>query len=606
MHQQGRLAEALANYDQAVALDPGHVDALFRRGFALLELGQPQAAAESLSKVLAQTPNFAPAHNGLGLALATLGHHRAALASYDAAIGFDPGFASPYINRSIVLRDLGQLEAALASLDRAVALQPGNPNAHGNRGTVLTELKQPAAAVASFDQALRLNSSYPFVAGIRMLNKMQTCDWSAFDRELAELLARIERGEAASPSWPLLVLTDSAALQRKAAERWTAAKCPENPSLGPLAKYRRHDRIKLGYYSADFHRHATAYLIADLFEIHDRSKFELIAISFGPATGDDMQKRIVAGSDRFIDVRARGDRDIAALSREIEIDIAVDLKGFSAGSRFGIFAHRAAPIQVGYLGYPCTMGAPYIDYIIADDTIIPATSRPFYTEKVVTLPNSYQVNDRQRKIAERVFTRTELGLPEAGFVFCSFNNNFKITPVMFDVWMRILKAVDGSVIWLIEDNPAAAANLRREAQSRGVDAGRLVFAARIAPDEHLARQRSADLFLDTLPYNAHTTASDALWIGLPVVTCPGGSFTSRVAASLLCAMDMVELIVPTLEEYETLAVTLARDPSRLQDIKQKLDRNRLTSPLFDTELFARHIEAAYARMFEDHHARPAA
>ena len=602
LHQQGRPAEALACYDQAIGLDPGHADALFRRGYALFELSGFEAAADSFARTLARSPNFAPAHNGLGLALAMLGRPAAALESYNAAIRVEPNFASPYINRSIVLRDLGRLDDALASLNRAIVLAPDNANAHGNRGTVLTELKQPAAAVVSLDRALQLNPGLPFLAGIRMLNKMQICDWTAFDRELADLVVRLERGEPASPSWPLLGLTDSAQLQRKAAESWTAAKCPEIPALGPLAKYQRHDRIKLGYYSADFHRHATAYLIAELFERHDRAKFELIAFSFGPATGDDMQKRLMAACDRFIDVSARTDRDVAVMSRELEIDIAVDLKGFSVGNRVGIFAHRAAPIQVNYLGYPCTMGASYIDYIIADETIIPDAARQFYTEKVAALPNSYQVNDRQRKISDRVFTRAELELPDKGFVFCSFNNNYKITPEIFDVWMRILKAIPGSVLWLIEDNPAAAANLRREATRRNVDTGRLVFAGRIAPEDHLARQRAADLFLDTLPYNAHTTASDALWVGLPVVTFPGGSFTSRVAASLLRAIDMAELIVPTLEEYEALAVTLASDPTRLRGIKQKLERNRLSSPLFDTERFARNIEAAYTRMFDEHHA----
>lgn len=604
LHQQGRSAEALAYYDQALALDPGHADALFRRGCALYELGAVDAAADSFARTLALAPAFAPAHNGLGLALTVLGRPAAALESYNTAVRLEPNFASPYINRSIVLRDMGRLDDALASLNRAIVLAPDNANAHGNRGTVLTELKQPTAAVASLDRALQLNPGMPFLAGVRLLNKMQICDWSNFDRELADLCAKLARGEPASPTWPLLGLTDSAQLQRTAAESWTRAKCPENPSLGPLAKYPRHERIKLGYFSADFHRHATAYLIAELFERHDRAKFELFAFSFGPANGDDMQQRLKAACDHFIDESAQTDRDVAAYARAQEIDIAVDLKGFSVGNRIGIFAHRAAPIQVNYLGYPCTLGAPYIDYIIADEIIIPKAAEKFYTEKLVTLPNSYQVNDRQRKIAARSFTRAELGLPETGFVFCSFNNNYKITPNVFDVWMRLLTAVEGSVLWLLEDNPTAAVNLRREAARRNVDAGRLIFAGRIAPEEHLARQRSADLFLDTLPCNAHTTASDALWVGLPVLTCPGGSFTSRVAASLLHAVGLPEMIAPTLAEYETLALALARDSARLESLRQKLKRDRLSSPLFDSALFARHIEGAYTRMFEDYHARP--
>ena len=313
-----------------------------------------------------------------------------------------------------------------------------------------------------------------------------------------------------------------------------------------------------------------------------------------------MQKRLMAGCEKFIDVRTRSDRDVAALSREMEIDIAVDLKGYTEGYRAGIFAHRAAPIQASFLGYPSTMAAPYMDYIIADDVIIPPHLHQHYSEKVIALPHSYQVNDRKRVVADRVFTRRELGLPDDGFVFCSFNNNYKITPEMFDVWARILKAVAGSVFLLIEDSAKAADNLRREAVARGLAPERLVFVPRVAPEEHLARQRVADLFLDTFPCNAHTTASDALWVGLPVVTVPGEALASRVAASLLTAIETPELIAPDVHAYERLAVDLARDPARLAALKRKLHEKRLTAPLFDTELFTRNLEAAYMRMFETH------
>ncbi len=596
LHKQRRAAEAVAHYDEALRLDPRHLDATYLRGMALFELGHIEAAADALRAALALKPGYAPAHNGMGLVLYRFGQPVSALESYDAAVRNDPTFAATYVNRALVLRDLGRLEDSLADLDKAVALQPNNVNAHGNRGSVLTELKQPAAAVASLTRALELNPAFPFLPGIRLLNKMYICDWRDFDRELADLLAKVARGEPVTPTWPLIALSDAAAPQRTAAESWTAMKCPENPVLGAPARYPQHTRLKIGYYSADFHRHATAYLMAELFERHDRAKFEVIAFSFGPRTDDDMQQRIMAACDQFIDVTAHSDREIAALSREVKIDIAVDLKGFSVGNRVGIFAHRAAAVQVAYLGYPCTMGASYIDYLIADEVIIPEASRRFYTEKVVTLPNSYQVNDRQRKVADVEFPRAELNLPGEGFIFCCFNSTYKITPALFDVWMRILKAVDGSVLWLLDDNTTAVANLRREAQQRGVDATRLIFAPRMAPEDHLARQRAADLFLDTLPCNAHTTASDALWVGLPVLTCPGESFTSRVAASLVMAMDLPELVAPDLSAYETLAVTLAKDPARLEALRQKLIRNRATSPLFDTDLFARNLEAAYFEM----------
>ena len=315
-----------------------------------------------------------------------------------------------------------------------------------------------------------------------------------------------------------------------------------------------------------------------------------------------MRQRLKVAFDKFIDVRNMSDRDVALLARSLEIDIGIDLNGFTEGERTDIFAMRAAPIQVSYLGYPGTMGADYIDYLIADPTLISASHQPHYTEKIVYLPNSYQPNDRKRRISDKVFTRAEAGLPQEGFVFCCFNNNYKITPDIFESWMRILGRVGGSVLWLFEDNEIAARNLKKEASVRDIDPERLVFARHMALPEHLARHRLADLFLDTLPYNAHTTASDALWAGLPVLTQIGETFAGRVAASLLNAVRLPELITTTRDAYEELAVELATDPAKLAGIKQKLSDNRLTTPLFDTELFAKHIEAAYMQMYERYQA----
>ncbi len=572
---------------------------LFEEGVAAFKAGQFASAAEILARVAARAPGFAHAHNALGLARAGLRRTSEALASYEAAIRADPSFAPPYVNRATLLRDLGDLHAALANLDKAVALQPDEPAAHGNRGSLLTELGRPAEAIASFDRALALNPAYPYAAGLRLINKAYICDWNRIDEETAGLAEKIRRGEPVAPPWTLLALIDSPALHRQAAEAWEAAKFPEN-GLGPIVKPPRHPRIKVGYYCADFHRHPTGHLIAGLFERHHRSNFEIIAFSLRAVRDDDMHRRIVAAVDRFIDVRDRSERDIAALSRELEIDIAVDLNGLISNNRVGIFAQRAAPIQVNYLAYPGTMGAPYMDYILADKTVIPDPA--FYTERVVTLPDCYQVNDAAREVSDRRFTRAELGLPEAGFVFCCFNNNFKITPRMFDIWMRILRAVDGSVLWLIEDSAAAAANLRREATRRGIDPERLVFAPRMPQEDHLARQAAADLFLDTLPYNAHTTGSDALWVGLPLITCPGESFAARVGASLLSAMGLPELIAPTLADYEALAIGLAKDPGRLAQVRQKVALGRKSSPLFDLARFTASIEAAYRRMYDNFHA----
>ena len=341
--------------------------------------------------------------------------------------------------------------------------------------------------------------------------------------------------------------------------------------------------------------------MAELFELHDKSKFEIIAFSFGPNLNDEMRKRLTLAFDQLIDVRSKSDKDIAAISREMGVDLAIDLKGYTQHQRVGIFSYRAAPIQVNYLGYPGTMAAEYFDYIIADPTLIPVESQKHYCEKVAYLPNSYQVNDRQRIISEKVFTRQDLELPKNGFVFCCFNNNFKITPHTFDGWVRILKVVEGSVLWLLEDNATVGLNLRKEAQARGLDPNRLIFAKRMKLPEHLARHRLADLFLDTLPYNAHTTASDALWAGLPVLTCIGESFSSRVAASLLNAIDLPELIMSSQEQYEAMAFELATNPVKLKAIKDKLERNRQTAALFDTPRFTKNIEQAYIQMYERQH-----
>jgi len=395
----------------------------------------------------------------------------------------------------------------------------------------------------------------------------------------------------------LLSLLDDPALQKLAAQIYSDAKFPRSPTLGPIPRRGASDKIRIGYYSADFHRHATSHLMAELLEAHNAARFELYGFSFGPDQQDDMRQRISATFDKFVDVRGMSDRHVARLSRECGIDIAVDLKGYTQDARTGMFAEGCAPIQVQYLGYPGTMGADYMDYVVADRTVIPPDSQSDYMEKIVWLPHSYQANDSKRKISSRVFTRQEVGLPASGFVFCCLNNNYKILPETFDSWMRILVGVNGSVLWLLENNPLAAANLRKEAAARGMDAGRLIFAGRLPMDEHLARQRLADLFLDTLPCNAHTTASDALWAGLPVLTCMGKSFASRVAASLLNAVGLPGLITSSRKDYEALAIDLASHPAKLAGFRKALEDNRTAAPLFDGKLTARHLEAGYEAIY---------
>jgi predicted O-linked N-acetylglucosamine transferase (SPINDLY family) len=454
-------------------------------------------------------------------------------------------------------------------------------------------------SAADFGKAVELKPDCEFLLGRYLHARMCVADWAQFDQKVEELSFRIARFEKASPSFPVLSLIDSAALQKSAAQVWAQTWHPPSDALGSIPRRAGKRKIRLGYFSGDFHDHAVAFLTANLFECHDKSRFELFAFSFGPDRQDEMRMRLQVAFDRFIDVRAMSDVDVAALAREVEIDIAIDLTGFTQGSRCGIFAERSAPVQVNYLGYPGTMGADYFDYVIADETVIPEENRQHHTEKVAYLPNTYLVNDARREIPALRFRREELGLPQTGFVFCCFNNIYKILPGWFDRWMRLLKAIDGSVLWLAEGHPAAVSNLRREAQQRGVDPRRLIFASRLPSlADHLARYRLADLFIDTLPYNAHTTASDALWAGLPVLTCQGHSFVSRVAASLLKSVHLPELVARSPAEYEELAIELATNPRKLAAIRAKLDRERLNAPLFDTSLFTRHLEAAYSAMWD--------
>jgi len=361
----------------------------------------------------------------------------------------------------------------------------------------------------------------------------------------------------------------------------------------------RHDKIRIGYFSADFYSHPVAYLTAELFELHDRSRFEVLGFSYGKSSQDSVRLRLEQGFDRFIDVRQQSDQQIAELARTLEVDIAIDLCGHTQDTRSGLFAQSLAPVQAHYLGYAGTLGADFIDYLIADPIVIAEDHLDDYAERIVFLPDSFMVSDRQRYIDPHRFTRTEAGLPESGFVFCAFNNPNKITPEVYDVWMRILREIENSVLWLSVRNQWSMPNLRKEAEQRGVSGDRIIFTPFLAESGlHLARHRLADLFLDTFYYGAHTTANDALWAGLPVLTYMGDTFASRVGASLLSAIGLPELITYTQEEYQALAIALARDPERLQRIKNKLAVNRDTAPLFDTPRFTRHLEAAYIQMWQ--------
>jgi len=601
----GTLSFQMKNYEEAVQLltralelNPQFVAGYYNRGNALKELNLLDDALNSYDQAIAIKPDYAEAHNNRGIALLDLHRLEEAIVSFDRALLLNSNSAHAHNNRGNALKGLKRFEEAVLSYNQSIAIMPNNALAYNHRGTALQELKRFDQAIHSFETALSLNPDINYLLGSLLDAKMFICNWSDFDHHLGLLSQKINNHDKVSVPFPVLALVDSLAIQLLCSQTFAKEEYPLKGELGAIPRRARDNKIRIGYYSADYRSHAVAFLIAELFELHDQNRFELIAFSHGPDDKSAIRSRISQAFDQFIDVTKLSDQAIAQLSRQMDIDIAVDLGGYTTKSRTNIFAYRAAPIQVNYLGYPGTMGAPYMDYLVADRTLIPALSEPYYVEKIVYLPNTYQVNDRKRVISDKQFTRQELGLPEDAFVFCCFNNNYKITPETFSSWMRILKAVEGSVLWLFEDNRWASANLRKEAQKQGIDPKRLIFAPRMALPEHLARHRQADLFIDTLPYNAHTTASDALWAGLPVLTLIGQSFAARVAASLLNAIDLPELITHTREEYEALAIELASHPHKLATIKQKLAENRLTTPLFDAPLFTKHLEAAYTQMME--------
>jgi len=597
-----RFEEALISSDHAVALAPDDADVHYNRGNLLCAMKRHDDAIASLDTAIALNFSHASAHNNLGVALNKLGDSVAALSSLDRAVKLRPEFAEAHANRATALADMKRYDEALASYDHAIMLDPAFAKAHYGRGVALNEMKRFEEALDSYTRAFALAPGAQFLLGKLIHMKMTICDWQGLDQLKAELVERIGRGEPATPPFQPLAIVDSPNLHRTAAEIYAAATQPLTQTTSWIGRYPRRDKIRLGYFSADLHDHAVANLMAELFERHDTARFELTAFSFGPDKTDPMRRRIQAAFDRFWDVRDRTDKEIAFLARELEIDIAIDLNGYTGDERHRIFAWRAAPIQVNYLGYPGTMGASFIDYLIADRTLITPADRAYYSEKIVALPDTYQPTDTMRLIMEQNLSPVEAGLPEDSFIFCCFNNNYKITPDLFDRWMRILGQVEHAVLWLLEDNPRAAANLRAEAKKRGIAPERLVFAPRTNHSAHLARHRLADLFLDTLPYNAHTTASDALWMGLPVLTQRGASFASRVAASLLNAIELPELITGTPAEYEETAIGIARDPLRLRSIRRQLAHNRQSTPLFDVVRFTKAIEAAYSAMYERHHA----
>jgi predicted O-linked N-acetylglucosamine transferase (SPINDLY family) len=596
LESMGRLDDAISAHRSALEINPQFYIAHFNLGNVYKETGRLEDAVNSYRAALSIVPFFAQAHNNLGIVLVDLHRLDEAVSAYQKAINLEPENASAYYNLGLVFTEKGLLDNAIVNYQKALSINPKYANAYNNMGVTLQEQGKLDAAIAAYQRALEIKPAYA-IAEAQMLHQQQhICDFSIVEK-LSDASARLGvKTEAVSP-FLALSWDDNPRQHQLRAVNWAREKYKKPPLLLPARPKTRPKRLKIGYFSADFHNHAGMYLMAGMFEKHNREEFEIFAFSYGPNILDDMRNRISSSFDYFLNIEGKSTSEIVGLVKNKHLDIAIHRNGYTSNSRTDIFETRIAPIQISFLGYPGTLGTEFIDYIISDSVVIPAEQRHFYSEKVIYLPHSYQPNDDERLIAATRTTRSDLNLPEKSFVFCCFNNNYKISPAEFDIWMRILNKVDGSVLWLLRSNKWAEGNLRKEAVERGIDPSRLIFAPKLPHSEHLARHRHADLFIDTFNVNAHTTASDALWSGLPVVTKQGKQFAARVAASLLTAIGLPELITETEEHYEQLILELTKNPKKMDLIKAKLAENRLKSPLFDTERYTRNFERGLMQVY---------
>jgi protein O-GlcNAc transferase len=604
LHELKRYDEAIAHYEKAISLKPDYAEAWSNKGITLHELKRYEEAVTHFNQALSLKPDYAEAWSNIAVALKGLKRYDEAIAHYEKALSLKPDYAEAWSNKGVTLHELKRYEEAIAQYEKALSLKPDYAEAWSNKGNTLHELKRYDEAIAHYEKALDLMPCMPLCLGRIVHTMKRVCNWKSTAEYASDLLKQIQLGHLVIAPFSLLSINDNSLLHKKCAHIYAQNKYPANQALGAIPQYEKKEKIRIAYFSPDFRDHPVALLTAELFELHDREKFEVIAFSlFKTPVDDEVNLRLRKGFDRFIDVDGMTDLEVARLARELKVDIAIDLAGPTQHSRTAIFSYRAAPIQVNWLGYPGTIGADFIDYIIADKTVIPPSSQECYFEKVVYLPNTYMVDDSKRNSSTRTFTKYGLGLPEHGFIFCCFNSYQKYNPQILDRWSKLLFTVRDSALWITENNTYFKENLISEFEARGISRGRLVFAQRLdSMGDHLARLSLADLFLDTYPFNAHTTAIDALKAGLPVLTLKGESFASRVASSLLEAIGLPELVTTNQEAYEAMAIELATHPEKITDLRLRLSQNRNSSPLFDTPLFTKHLESAYTEMYKRYQA----
>ena len=632
-HKNGKIDEALNLYLELIKNEENNPQLLFLLGTACVQTEKTKEGIDYLKKSLSIKPENFSAHSNLGNAFKNLNRYEEALECYDKAIKINPNFADAYSNRGIILQEMKRFDEALHSYDSAIKINPNHFFSHGNKGITLKDLNRYDEAIKSYDKAIEINPNfieaynnkgnalkdlkrfsealdnyrkildlkpeYEYNIGRVLHFSMLICDWKNFDKLNEKINTGLEKKNKVIEPFSFLGISDNPEHAKFAAEIFVKNKLIKNYDFNQVIEKYKHKKPRIGYFSGDFHDHPVLHLMMDVFKNHDKSEFDIFGFSHGAEKNDKWRIEVKNYFTQFIDIVKVSDKEAVNIARNLELDIAIDLSGLTGNPRGGIFSNRVAPIQINYLGYPGTYGADYIDYIIADETVIPKKNLKFYSEKVLYLPGCYQSNMKSREITKKDFKRNDFGLPEGVFIFSSFNNNYKITPGMFDIWMQILKNVPNSVLWILKSNETATSNLKNEANKKDVNPDRIILADYLPNDEHLKRIKLADLFLDSFPYNAHTTASDAVRMGIPIITLKGQSFQSRVGSSILNCINMKELITTNKTDYINLAIDLAKNAKKLKKIKDDLKNNINNSLLFDSSKFTKNLEDLYLKILKN-------
>jgi predicted O-linked N-acetylglucosamine transferase (SPINDLY family) len=597
----GKVDDAIVIFESLKSCNIYDAKIPYSLGYLYVIKHNYKIALTNFNQALKISPDDLDTLNNYASTLHELKQFDDAITFFDKALTLNPDCAHTLTNKGVTLLDLKRYDEAIAHHNKALKIEPQNHIIWKNKATLFKQLRKHSESAECYLKASELCLGDSYFLGEAHHQMLLICDWADYNFFTNRIFNKIQQDKKSAEPFGLQGTAKLESLLKKCAEIYSNDNYPSIGNLTKDFKY-AHNKIHIGYLCGEFREHATSILMTGIWELHDKEKFKIFAFDSGYNDNSKYRKRINLAFDKILDISKLSDLDSANLIKSNQIDILINLNGYFGHARQGIFSYKPSPIQVNFLGFPGTLGAPYIDYMIADKVVLPLESREHYSEKIIYLPDTYQPNDNKRQVSDIQLSKSQVGLPNGFFVFACFSNVYKITPDTFDLWVRILRKVDSSVLWLLSDNPMAKKNLVKEAVARGIDSSRLIFAEYLKTEDHLARHRMADLFLDTLPYNAHTTCSDALWAGLPVLTLKGSTFPGRVAASLLNAIGLPELITHTPEEYEALAIRLATNPKKLAEIKLKLSNNRLTTPLFDSLRFTKHLEAAYFKIHERYQA----